>query len=159
MPELRGARDGIKVVDCTSYLAGPYGAMMLADMGASVVKVESLEAERAELVQTAGRVRYDVTPNARRKFVVRVREVRVSVLGTAFYLEVSPAAVAVKVEHGSVEVVQHDRRVVLASGETINADYVVLATGSTGAWHRCSCPGCRRDARPAEPGSRALVLP
>jgi crotonobetainyl-CoA:carnitine CoA-transferase CaiB-like acyl-CoA transferase len=45
MPELRGALDGITVVDCTSYLAGPYGAMMLADMGASVVKVESLEGD------------------------------------------------------------------------------------------------------------------
>jgi crotonobetainyl-CoA:carnitine CoA-transferase CaiB-like acyl-CoA transferase len=45
MPELRGALDGIKVVDCSSYLAGPYGAMMLADMGASVVKVESLEGD------------------------------------------------------------------------------------------------------------------
>ena len=33
MPELRGALDGIKVVDCSSYLAGPYGAMMLGRYG------------------------------------------------------------------------------------------------------------------------------
>jgi transmembrane sensor len=72
-------------------------------------------------------VRYDVTPNARRKFVVRVREVRVSVLGTAFYVDVSPDAVAVKVEHGSVEVVQHDRRVVLAAGEGITLDTRIAA--------------------------------
>jgi len=45
MPDLRGALDGITVLDCTSYLAGPYGAMMLADMGASVLKVESLEGD------------------------------------------------------------------------------------------------------------------
>ncbi|HEX9419762.1 MAG TPA: CoA transferase, partial [Methylomirabilota bacterium] len=42
---VRGPLEGITVVDCTAYLSGPYAAMMLADMGASVVKVESLEGD------------------------------------------------------------------------------------------------------------------
>ena len=35
------ALDGIRILDLSNYIAGPFAAMLLADMGAAVVKIEN----------------------------------------------------------------------------------------------------------------------
>ena len=40
-----GALDGIKILEFTQIIAGPFGGMLLADMGADVIKIEPLEGE------------------------------------------------------------------------------------------------------------------
>jgi crotonobetainyl-CoA:carnitine CoA-transferase CaiB-like acyl-CoA transferase len=43
---MAGPLDGVRIVDFTLYQQGPYATVMLADMGAEVIKVERREGER-----------------------------------------------------------------------------------------------------------------
>ena len=42
---MKRALDGVRVLDLTHMLSGPYGSMILADLGAETIKVEPLQGE------------------------------------------------------------------------------------------------------------------
>ncbi len=44
-PDRAGPLDGVMVLDFASYIAGSYGPMILAQLGANVIKIESLEGD------------------------------------------------------------------------------------------------------------------
>ncbi|WP_458098190.1 CaiB/BaiF CoA transferase family protein [Roseomonas sp. WA12] len=66
---MSGPLDGIKVLDLTSYIAGPFACGLLADLGAEVIKVEALEGDmQRRLPSTApGEARSFLGLNRRKK--------------------------------------------------------------------------------------------
>src|SRR6187431_967050 len=50
MTEVLGALDGVKIVDLTQMLAGPYCTMLLADQGAEIIKVEPLDGDHTRII-------------------------------------------------------------------------------------------------------------
>ncbi len=136
----------------------------------ATVQVQAVEDERTELLQTRGSVRYEVVPNARRRFVVRARDVDVNVLGTIFRVDVHPGAVTVHVERGKVEVGQQDRRVRLEAGEGITfetgegaegivANGVSAAVVDSGVTTVDPPPTSGGSIPPAQPHGRGLQRP
>lgn len=69
-----GALSGVRVVDFSRVLAGPYASMMLADLGADVVKVESPSGDDTRSwtppVDASGRGTYFASVNRNKRSVV-----------------------------------------------------------------------------------------
>lgn len=50
-----GALSGIRIVDLTNVILGPYGTMLLADQGAEVIKVEAPEGDVSRHIGKPGK--------------------------------------------------------------------------------------------------------
>lgn len=72
MPTTQPPLAGIKVVDLTRYLAGPFCTQILGDYGAEILKIEPVENPRGELGDTQGRDTYFFLSTNRSKKSVRI---------------------------------------------------------------------------------------
>ncbi|MCX7360582.1 MAG: CoA transferase, partial [Alphaproteobacteria bacterium] len=50
MSDVLGALDGVRIVDLTQMLAGPYCTMLLADQGAEIIKIEPLDGDHTRII-------------------------------------------------------------------------------------------------------------
>ena len=64
--------NGIKVVDMTRYLAGPFCTQILGDYGATIFKIEAVENPRGEMGETKGRDNYFFLSSNRSKKSLRL---------------------------------------------------------------------------------------
>jgi crotonobetainyl-CoA:carnitine CoA-transferase CaiB-like acyl-CoA transferase len=63
---------GIKVIDLTRYLAGPFCTQILGDYGAEIIKVEPVEGGRSEMGTYSGKDRYFFLSSNRSKKSVQI---------------------------------------------------------------------------------------
>src|SRR5260370_16750680 len=82
--------NGIKVVDLTRYLAGPFCTQILGDYGATIFKIEAVENPRGEMGESKGRDNYFFLSSNRSKKSLRVaikkpegREILMRLIDTA----------------------------------------------------------------------------
>lgn len=71
-------------------------------------------------VQLQGEAFFKVTPNKQKPFVVEIKSVKVTVVGTAFNINETDSSTDVMVESGIVKVESGDRQVLLNPGEKIS---------------------------------------
>lgn len=100
--------------------------MLLADGSEAVlsqdarVQIDEQRDDQVRITQSAGEVTYDVVHNPKRQFAVKVRDVTVRVLGTAFTVGLANEKVTVHVLRGKVEVDDGSKKVLLSVGDTLS---------------------------------------
>jgi crotonobetainyl-CoA:carnitine CoA-transferase CaiB-like acyl-CoA transferase len=138
-----GALDGVRVLDLTWVLAGPYATKILGEHGADIVKVESAHRQDPTRFSPSMRLRPDASPDESGYFVNYNRNKRSLALnlrtpGAQRLLHGLVAVVDVVIENFSPGVLRkwdlgYERM------RTINPDVILVSmagAGQTGPWHR-----------------------
>lgn len=100
----------------TMALADGSQAFLVRD---ATLQVEEQRADLVRIVQRRGTVRYEVRPDPKREFTVRVAGNVVRVRGTVFTVARAQESVEVSVQRGRVEVDDGGRKRELAPGESL----------------------------------------